>query len=243
MADWVSRNNYLSQSEMENNALCFYGMMYTQFGWTINAIAGMLGNLQRESTINPGIWEGLVPRYDGEYDSGYGLVQWTPASKYIYWKPEGEFAPWAGGTWRGNGNRECARIEYEVQNGIQWGANRMAYVKEWGYPTQPPITFQEFKASTDTPDELASLFVLYYERPSAKGLVMELRREYARKWYKLISGKEPPTEPLPEPPEPDPDIPAVIPPESHGPVIGTWPTGTAMGGIWGRHDDTYMYLL
>lgn len=41
----------------------------------------MLGNMQQESGINPGIWE-VLPNAN----FGYGLVQWTPAiDKFFSW--------------------------------------------------------------------------------------------------------------------------------------------------------------
>ena len=46
-------------------------------GWTLNAVAALLGNMEHESSINPG---------RGEVGgSGYGLVQWTPKSKFTLW--------------------------------------------------------------------------------------------------------------------------------------------------------------
>ena len=74
----ISNNKYLSQGEMESNAKEIYTYLSDK-GWTLNAISGLLGNMQRESTINPGLWQSLK---EGNYSGGYGLVQWTPASKY-----------------------------------------------------------------------------------------------------------------------------------------------------------------
>ena len=77
----ISNNKYLTQGEMESNAKEIYTYLSDK-GWTINAISGLLGNMQRESTINPGLWQSLK---EGNYSGGYGLVQWTPASKYTNW--------------------------------------------------------------------------------------------------------------------------------------------------------------
>ena len=71
---------------MQNNAVLLWSYFKAQ-GWTLNAVAAMLGNMQSESTINPGIWEGLDP-----FVGGYGLVQWTPYTKY---------SDWAGSGWEG----------------------------------------------------------------------------------------------------------------------------------------------
>ena len=76
-----SENRYLTLTEMRGNAQ-FIMSFFHDAGWTKNAIAAMLGNMQVESTINPGIWQGMD---EFDYDGGFGLVQWTPASKYIDW--------------------------------------------------------------------------------------------------------------------------------------------------------------
>lgn len=45
----ISNNKYLTQGEMESNAKEIYTYLSDK-GWTINAISGLLGNMQREST-------------------------------------------------------------------------------------------------------------------------------------------------------------------------------------------------
>ena len=133
---------------MDNNAIKFYYTM-SRLGFSYNSILGMLANIQSESTINPGIWESLDP-----YNGGYGLVQWTPYTKY---------SDWAGVGWENNGQKECERINYEAQSEIQWFSNPSA--PDIGYPVSPHITFSEFKTSTLDPDILADYWTLYYEHP------------------------------------------------------------------------------
>ena len=45
-------SNALNQSQMEVNATYLYNAL-TSRGWTLNAVAGVLGNMQSESSINP----------------------------------------------------------------------------------------------------------------------------------------------------------------------------------------------
>ena len=78
---WTISNNYLTESQMQGNALEVYNF-FSARGWTLNAISGMLGNMERESNINPGLWQSLDY---GNYSGGYGLVQWTPATNYTDW--------------------------------------------------------------------------------------------------------------------------------------------------------------
>ena len=50
----IISNAYLSQPQMTDNAQYIADYLYAR-GWTQNAIAGILGNMQRESTMNPGL--------------------------------------------------------------------------------------------------------------------------------------------------------------------------------------------
>lgn len=69
---WISKNAYLSDSEMQNNADIIIAY-YQSIGLDNATIAGILGNMQAESTLSPVLEE----RGGG---GGYGLVQWTPKS-------------------------------------------------------------------------------------------------------------------------------------------------------------------
>ena len=170
---WISGNYYLNQQEMENNALIIWNSLSAS-GWSINAVSAMLGNMQSESSINPGIWEGLVV----DYVRGYGLVQWTPATKYINW---------AGSDWE-NPDRELDRINYEVENNIQWFENPGAPI------IIPPISFTEFKTSDLPVATLANYFLWYYEHPA--DINQPWRATQAESWYTFLSG-HPPEPPMP----------------------------------------------
>lgn len=163
---WISGNRYLSLSEMQNNVDIIHLYFKTQ-GWTDNAIAGMLGNMQSESSINPGIWENL----DAEAKGGYGLVQWTPYTNY---------ADWAGDGWEDNGAKEMQRIIYELQNGLQWIST-----------TKYPMSFVDFSTSTLTPSYLAQAWLYNYERPGS--LDQPQRSTQADYWYEYITGQAPTT--------------------------------------------------
>ena len=64
----ISENRYLSVEEMTLNAQWILNY-FTDKGWTKNAICGMLGNMQTESTNNPGIWQDLN---EGDTVNGFG---------------------------------------------------------------------------------------------------------------------------------------------------------------------------
>lgn len=129
-------------------------------GWSKNAVCGMLGNMQTESTINPGVWEGLD---NTNPSNGFGLVQWTPSTNLTNW------VDLNGYSW-GDIDGQIERILYEVANGLQWIAT-----------TDYPLSFVAFTISTDTPENLAYAFLYDYERPAS--LSQPSRQTQARYWY------------------------------------------------------------
>jgi len=164
MANWVGGNKYLSASEQKINAQYIMNAMLAT-GWSKEAVAGILGNMQTESTMNPQLWESFRT---GDMHAGYGLVQWTPASKYIDWAR-------AQGKVYSDIDPQIARINYEIANGIQW-------IKTSAYP----MTFQQFKVSTESPEYLAQAFIKNYERPANSN--QPIRSTQARHWYDTLSG-------------------------------------------------------
>lgn len=138
----TSTNEYLEDYGAAQTGNAQYILNYlTSRGWSRNAVCAMLGNMQSESTINPGLWE----RGGG---SGYGLVQWTPSTKYTNW------ADTNGYDW-GDINGQLERIIWEKDNGEQW-------IATGSYP----LSFAEFAVSTDSPYNLALAFIRNYERPA-----------------------------------------------------------------------------
>ncbi len=158
----TSANRYLGDAEMQPNAL-YVAAYFVEKGWTVNAIAGMLGNMQHESTINPGIWERLE---EGNTARGFGLVQWTPATKLI---------DWAAGLDYTDIDVQLDRIIWELENGEQF------------YKTDTyPINFRDFSHSAKSPEYLAGAFLYNYERPEEYNI--EPRQRAAREWYDFLSG-------------------------------------------------------
>lgn len=171
--EWVSSNAYLGETDMQNNAYVFYSIMANK-GYTLNAISGMLGNMQRESTINPGIWQNLD---EGNYSLGFGLVQWTPATNYTNWAT-------VNGYEIGDGDGQCVWLDAMTVSSGQWIVTS-DYNMSW----------DEFKVSTESPEYLASAFLKNFERAGAE--YEEERRANARKWYNYLKNM------TPFPPTPD----------------------------------------
>lgn len=166
---WITGNFACTQEQMDNNAREFYKSM-TLYGFTLNAIAGMLGNAWRESTVNPGVWQD----FKVNYDRGFGLFQWTPATNLVDWARQQGLDPSAGET-------QVARIMYEYRNGFQ-------YYKTPSYP----LTFPEFAHSTESPEYLAEVFLANYERAKAATADLLGRKKWARYFFELLNGEEPP---------------------------------------------------
>ena len=173
----ITGNRYLSTNEMKSNALYIYYYL-SQRGWSLNAIAGMLGNMQTESTINPCIWESLDY---GDTAQGYGLVQWTPATKLIEWAN-------ANGRDYTDIDTQLDRIIYEFNNGVQY------------YATDSyPVSASNFKTSNESPEYLAYCFLYNYERPAEYD--QPNRKTQARYWYDYLSDFEGVTPSEPDEPE------------------------------------------
>lgn len=164
----TSANRYLSRAEMEGNA-AIIAAYFLGNGWTLSAVAAMLGNMESESTINPGIYEDLD---DTSTTNGFGLVQWTPNTKYKEWADANGYTDY------GDILAQCARIKYELENGLQW------------IPTETyPLTFAEFSTSLTSPEELAQAFLYNYERPAS--LDQPNRSTQARAWYEFLAATHP----------------------------------------------------
>lgn len=159
---FVSANRFLTQEEMETNALYIWDYLGSR-GWTRNAVAGMLGNMETESTINPGIWQNLDA---GNTSLGFGLVQWTPSTKYTEWCSAQGLEPT-------HMDSALERIIYELENNLQY------------YPTDAyPLTFAEFKTSTADPSYLGMAFLANYERPADPD--QPNRGTQAQAWYDFL---------------------------------------------------------
>ena len=165
----TNQNPHFSEAQKQNNANIIASYFRGQ-GWTDNAIAGLLGNMDLESYINPAQSELGTPLYNTNF--GFGLVQWTGASRR-------DFVAWAGSDWETNYNKQLYRITYEQQGGyIQW-----IPVAAYGY-----MTFDQYAQSTATPEYLVMAFEESYERGTP---LPEVREPLARKWYNYLQGLPP----------------------------------------------------
>lgn len=146
---------------------------FINLGWTPNAIAGMLGNMMVESTVNPWLFEHRSLTWDDVAgiltdSGGMGLTQWTPCRKYYNWALDEQLDPKSG-------NTMTARIEYEHQNNIQWSLDNILH-----------YTWDDFVTSTESPETLARVFLWAYERPADPDVTQ--RQANARWCFNNIRG-------------------------------------------------------
>ena len=168
---YTGESSPLTQSEMEVNATYIYSYLIAN-GWKINAIAGLLGNLQAESTINAGRWQSDNV---GSISSGYGLVQWTPSTNYTDWCVEQGYSD------PSEMDNNLSRILYELKNNKQWIATNSYN-----------ISFLEFSISDLPVADLAKAFLLNYERPADQSVaVQSYRASLAESWYTYLTGVTP----------------------------------------------------
>ena len=156
-----ARNEYLTQSQMEVNARYIFNYLKAK-GWTKNAICGILGNMQRESTISPARWQNGA---EGNMANGFGLTQWTPATKYFNWAEKNSLYPI-------DMDSQLTRILFEV-------TTNDSEEKQY-YPTSNyNFSFSEFTKSTKSAYDLGCAFAYNYERPADLANEAKLRGNYA----------------------------------------------------------------
>lgn len=141
MNNLIMNNKYLTKDQGMWNALYIYA--YFRFGcyWSVNSVIGMLGNMYRESTWNFGLGE--------RGGSGYGIVQWTPKSKYTSWLSKNGLTD--------TPENQCYRIQYEWIHNIQW----INIIK---------MSFHDYTKSNIDYKRLCYIFMRNYERPGIFGL-------------------------------------------------------------------------
>ena len=159
-----SQNQILTQEQSLINAQAIADIA-AAWGWSKNAICALCGNSRIESYVNPNMWQNQY----AHPENGYGLFQWTPATKLISWAQ-------GNGQDYTTGETQMARLKYEIENGIQYYAT----------PSYRE-TFQEFSVSTKSVDYLTRAFVTNYERPADISESIARRIAFAELCYTTLN--------------------------------------------------------
>lgn len=147
-------------AEQLNNMIMITAWLRNNTAASNAAIAGIIGNMIWESTVNPNCWQ-LTP---GVNYGGYGLVQFDPPDKYLFqsWTPS-DYAT----NPETNGPGQMDVIKFGIEHTWDVQATSTTPPGEWapsygGYS----YTYQQFYSLTD-PQEAASSFLWQYERAGA----------------------------------------------------------------------------
>lgn len=154
---------------------------FSQLGFTLEATCGILGNMWRESHLNPG-----QKQYDS-ISAGWGLIQWTPSTN---------LTDYISGNWY-DGAQQLDVINREGTGAISG---------KWIPTSKYPYSWEEFRQLTSI--EIATQAYLA-ERERAGVSALAERVEYAKKYYEYLSGQPTPPPTPPVPPGPTGLIPPV----------------------------------
>lgn len=187
-----------TSTEAIDNAWAVYAILYS-LGWSMEAVCGVLGNIEAESGYNPWRWQSDIvlpqgdPRIDYQNAHAYGLCQWDPAGKYIS----------GGGGYAGYGPN------YSDKTGSAWeGTAQMWFLSDNAdyYPTSAyPLSYETYKHATVAQgysvEYLARAWFYNFER----GTWSDNRVTAAQYWYSVFGGDTP--TPPPDPPLPTRKLP------------------------------------
>lgn len=188
-----SYGGYLRTSqEAIENATAIYAILYS-LGWTLEAVCGMLGNVEAESAYNPWRWQGdsLLPVGDSRINyqnaHAYGLCQWDPAGKYIN----------NGSGYSGYGpnysNRTGSTSDGEAQ--LHYLNDNADYYSTSSYP----LSYSQYKQATISSGYSIAYLARAWFYNFERGTWSENRVTAAEYWYTYFSGSPPPTPPGPTP--------------------------------------------
>lgn len=193
---------WLSETQSLANAQLVVDFLYTaDKDWSKESISALIGNMRHESSINPNMYE---YGYSESADRGFGMVQWTPRSKFWNWAISAGYDEAA----RRSGDSQLARIDFEVENNIQYIAN--GHQRRYGQGNKYDFSFAAFRSNEPnlSVNQLTEAFMWNYEGPSytaGSGSLGERRAFAARAYSELDWSVKDPTEPIPDPTEPDPE--------------------------------------
>lgn len=200
-------------------------------GWSINAICGMLGNMQGESTLNPAYIQETnrfrlpnsanslsdVPNsiMKNFYMEFYGVTRKAFAIGLVQWD----------GYSTSNGSNQQKLVAYAIRNNYNWYDGvcqclrlQGEYQTDYKYHFFKPVTvggiqytFDNYVYSDASPTYLARAWQAGYERNDGG---LGFRGTNAEWWYNYFTGEEAPAPVVPPGPMPgDPDQPVPMDPE------------------------------
>ena len=169
----IGVNVYLTEKQQEENATAFY-YYFRARGATVQAICGMLGNINWESGLNPG------RKQTTSTTSGWGLIQWTPSTVITNWCSQMGYNWW-------DGYAQCERIWSEGTETNNAGGT-------WLPTKEYPYSWDEFLKLTDGHE---AVYAYLKERERAGDERVQNRLDYCDKWLVYFNTNPPPPTPTP----------------------------------------------
>lgn len=186
----------LSEEQQKTNARYIYNFFKKQ-GWTTEAICAMLGNMERESVMNPGAWQ-----YWENTIKGYGLVQWTDKEGNKFLEFAGLKAAEASILSESDPHKMMdMQLDFLLKSFYGLKENKEENVKgvekRWlpdnalkFYDKMPlsndglkGMSVEKFSRSTEDCKDLALVFHASYERSGDDKEILQERVDNAEKWY------------------------------------------------------------
>jgi peptidoglycan hydrolase-like protein with peptidoglycan-binding domain len=167
------------------NATYIYNNLRGQ-GYNKAAACAVLGNMQRESGIDPGVWENTNPS-----NRGFGLIQWSSTrlpglmTHLVASYGQTSVLAWGANLLVANNPKSMmdGQLSYyhnEFNSGNHWGAKP-------GYSGPVMTSYTQFKTSTLSTGDLARVFDGYFERSNdSASTVTTYRVAYANEWYNYL---------------------------------------------------------
>ena len=171
----------LNDEQQKANAQYIYDYLSNE-GWSREAICGLLGNIQQESRLNPGVWQSL-----NKTSLGYGLVQWDDGIDFLNWAKldiddANEMAE--------NDPKQLIDLQLEF---LIWSSLSTSPIdgRRWyattNYRSPYKMTYKEYITSTKDVGELALVFHGSYERSADDAKGLQERVDDAEMWYEYFS--------------------------------------------------------
>ena len=179
-------------NEQKHNVDKIYTIFHA-LGWTDNAIAGMLGNMQVESGLDPACSYPKIGNTMADIDNTHAENYPDNAYGLVQWKGRGSVDP---------DNNQL--VGYAIRYGYEWydgdiQMNRLT----WEYQTPAKFhnqtvdgvyyTFSSYASSTSSPSVLAKAWMVCYEGTYS---VLSNRQSNAEYWLTYIQSG--PTPPIPD---------------------------------------------
>ena len=186
-------NTALSSDEMKVNARFIWNYLGSR-GWSLDAVCGMLGNFEAESTINPNrVENSQKDRWPNWGNYGFGVAQWTP----WYTKQKSDGSWYDAANYHGSNNPTYGY--WAEQNGYTVSTDGSGTIGNF----EPQLEYinanlgtgsgktwvQNYKKTNVGPEQAAKDFYVYYEKSQAG--TWGTRPDKAVKWYEYLSGSTP----------------------------------------------------